>query len=497
MAGGYHDVGIVDGRNKLVPRITFRIKKSTEDGIRPLSLNLAFKQLPKPGVAVPPGSPRGSGLGRGLRPERAVRGQPDRARRHPDQGRLHRRSAAIARRHPEALAVPGRARARLRQAQRVAVGRDRDVRHSRARSWPSRWRWARSPPVSVLWSAGSGRSTRPRSSSPTSSAAASSSSRSSSRSSCPTRWRCSACGWRAARSPSPGRWRTRSSRRCGRTPAANTSICATRTGRSPRSSPAGRRSSPDSPARSRRAPSRWPITSAGSFRSRPGAKPVDRRIAAIAALTLIHVRGLGPGRLVQNIAGRPQGGGDRRADRARVRDRPRRRRAPPPAAHRSIAGVVAPRARAGDVQLFGWNAAVVRRGGSPRPVAQRAARAGARHVTVVVIYVALNALYLFALPIAELASLPGGPADRHRRRAAVRDRGRQSHRASSPSSASRPASARWCSRARACISRWRATACSCAPRRACIRAFTRRRPRSSRRACGAACWCCRARWRSW
>ena len=57
VAGGYHDVGIVDGRNKLVPRITFRIKKSTEDGLRPLSLNLSFKQLPKPGVAVPPGSP--------------------------------------------------------------------------------------------------------------------------------------------------------------------------------------------------------------------------------------------------------------------------------------------------------------------------------------------------------------------------------------------------------------------------------------------------------
>lgn len=57
MSGGYHDVGIVDGRNKLVPRITFRIKKSTDDSIRPLSLNVVFKQLPKPGVAVPPGSP--------------------------------------------------------------------------------------------------------------------------------------------------------------------------------------------------------------------------------------------------------------------------------------------------------------------------------------------------------------------------------------------------------------------------------------------------------
>ena len=57
MSGGYHDVGIVDARNKLVPRITFRIKKSTEDSIRPLSLNVVFKQLPKPGVAAPPGSP--------------------------------------------------------------------------------------------------------------------------------------------------------------------------------------------------------------------------------------------------------------------------------------------------------------------------------------------------------------------------------------------------------------------------------------------------------
>ena len=56
-AGGFHDVGIVDGRNKLVPRITFRITKSTDDSIRPLSLNLVFKKLPKPGAAVPPGSP--------------------------------------------------------------------------------------------------------------------------------------------------------------------------------------------------------------------------------------------------------------------------------------------------------------------------------------------------------------------------------------------------------------------------------------------------------
>src|SRR5258705_11897124 len=57
LAGGYHDAGILEGRNKLVPRITFRLKKSVDDDIRPLSLNVVFKQLPKAGVAVPPGSP--------------------------------------------------------------------------------------------------------------------------------------------------------------------------------------------------------------------------------------------------------------------------------------------------------------------------------------------------------------------------------------------------------------------------------------------------------
>jgi hypothetical protein len=54
---GYHDAGIVDGKNKLVPSITFRLKKSTDDDLRPLALNVSFKKLPRAGVAVPPGSP--------------------------------------------------------------------------------------------------------------------------------------------------------------------------------------------------------------------------------------------------------------------------------------------------------------------------------------------------------------------------------------------------------------------------------------------------------
>jgi hypothetical protein len=53
---GYHDVGVVDGRNKIVPSVTFRIKKNTDVNLRPLSLNVAFKKLPPAGTAVPPGS---------------------------------------------------------------------------------------------------------------------------------------------------------------------------------------------------------------------------------------------------------------------------------------------------------------------------------------------------------------------------------------------------------------------------------------------------------
>jgi hypothetical protein len=57
VTAGYHDAGIVDGKNKLVPSITFRLKKSTTDDLRPLALNVSFKKLPRAGVAVPPGSP--------------------------------------------------------------------------------------------------------------------------------------------------------------------------------------------------------------------------------------------------------------------------------------------------------------------------------------------------------------------------------------------------------------------------------------------------------
>jgi len=57
LSGGYLDAGIVEGRNKVVPTVVFRLHKSTTDSLRPLSVNIVFKQLPKAGTAVAPGQP--------------------------------------------------------------------------------------------------------------------------------------------------------------------------------------------------------------------------------------------------------------------------------------------------------------------------------------------------------------------------------------------------------------------------------------------------------
>jgi hypothetical protein len=53
LSGGYFDAGIVDGRNKIVPSVTFRLKKATDDSLRPLSVNIAFKKVAR--GATPPG----------------------------------------------------------------------------------------------------------------------------------------------------------------------------------------------------------------------------------------------------------------------------------------------------------------------------------------------------------------------------------------------------------------------------------------------------------
>src|SRR5262245_44885800 len=37
LAGGWHDAGVVDGKNKLVPTVSFRVRKNTDQAIRPIS----------------------------------------------------------------------------------------------------------------------------------------------------------------------------------------------------------------------------------------------------------------------------------------------------------------------------------------------------------------------------------------------------------------------------------------------------------------------------
>ena len=130
-------------------------------------------------------------------------------------------------------------------------------------------------------------------------------------------------------------------------------------------------------------------------------------LAVIAALSLIHIRGLGPGSVVQNVLaglkaaalvaiialGFAVGSG-------------------------SVASIAAgtPASASGMLLALvpvmftysGWNAATyvaeeVRDPGRNVPLAL-----GLGTAAVIVIYVALNALYLYALPIAELATLPGG-----------------------------------------------------------------------------------------
>jgi hypothetical protein len=45
VGGGWFDAGIVDGKNRLIPSVTFRINKKTNEEVSPLSLNVLFKRL--------------------------------------------------------------------------------------------------------------------------------------------------------------------------------------------------------------------------------------------------------------------------------------------------------------------------------------------------------------------------------------------------------------------------------------------------------------------
>jgi hypothetical protein len=50
-SAGYFDAGIVDGRNKLLPSVTFKLNKTVNGDLRPLALNVAFKRLSGAGGA--------------------------------------------------------------------------------------------------------------------------------------------------------------------------------------------------------------------------------------------------------------------------------------------------------------------------------------------------------------------------------------------------------------------------------------------------------------
>jgi APA family basic amino acid/polyamine antiporter len=130
-------------------------------------------------------------------------------------------------------------------------------------------------------------------------------------------------------------------------------------------------------------------------------------LTAIAALTVLHVRGLGPGRLVQNVLagtkvsaivllvalGFSIGRGD--------------------AANFSTAGDIGPVAFVLALvpvmfSYSGWNAAAYVAEEVREPERNVPLALGLGTVVVVVLYVLLNALYIFAMPIAQLAALPGG-----------------------------------------------------------------------------------------
>lgn len=60
ISGGYHDAGVDEqGRNKIVPSVTFRLT-TTNTALHSLALNIAFKKQPLPGTPPPPGQPSGT-----------------------------------------------------------------------------------------------------------------------------------------------------------------------------------------------------------------------------------------------------------------------------------------------------------------------------------------------------------------------------------------------------------------------------------------------------
>ena len=49
---GWFDAGIVDGKNKIVPSVTFKLRKKPDADLSAVALNIAFRYVPPPGSNV-------------------------------------------------------------------------------------------------------------------------------------------------------------------------------------------------------------------------------------------------------------------------------------------------------------------------------------------------------------------------------------------------------------------------------------------------------------
>jgi hypothetical protein len=51
-SSGWFDAGIVDGKNKIVPSVTFKLRKKPDADLSAVALNVAFRYMPAPGSNV-------------------------------------------------------------------------------------------------------------------------------------------------------------------------------------------------------------------------------------------------------------------------------------------------------------------------------------------------------------------------------------------------------------------------------------------------------------
>ena len=133
-------------------------------------------------------------------------------------------------------------------------------------------------------------------------------------------------------------------------------------------------------------------------------------VAVIAAMAWLHLRGVGPGRVVGKPAGGPQGDGARLLHRRRLFVWNRLVRAPRESAPVAPAGWLL----ALIPVMFtysGWNAAayVAEEVRDPGRNVPRALALGTG--AVIAIYLLLNALYLYVIPAGELATIKGSVLD--------------------------------------------------------------------------------------